>query len=184
METFTEWFDFIGAVGTLLGLVGIAIYAPALFVDRGRFFRNVRRIVARFRFLAGFVLSLSALLATLVYSQFIGYAPCELCWLQRIALYPQVVVFGVALIQRELREYFVPLILSLAGVLFALIHIYIQVTDDLVFCAPGEVACSTVYVTEFGFITLPVMALILFVLLGLIALGGLLERRAGSGRDR
>ncbi|MEX0930145.1 MAG: disulfide bond formation protein B [Candidatus Paceibacterota bacterium] len=177
MTTFTTWFDLVGGVATLAGMAMVIGFLAVLFVPRMPGARAIREAIHRYHVLAGFLLSTMAMVATLVYSEVIGFVPCEFCWLQRIALYPLSVIFGVALIRKELTEYLVPLVLSLIGMILAAIHIGIQLSEDSIFCVPGTVTCSTIYVTEFGFITLPVMALTVFSLLALVSVHGLLWSR-------
>ena len=76
--------------------------------------------------------SLIAVLGSLYYSEIVGYIPCELCWIQRIFMYPLVIIFGVALIKRNI----------------------LKNADN--FC--GEVPCNLQYINYFGFITIPFLA--------------------------
>ena len=49
---------------------------------------------------------LVATLATagsLYFSEVAGFAPCTLCWYQRIAMYPLVVILGAAIVKRQGR---------------------------------------------------------------------------------
>jgi hypothetical protein len=39
----------------------------------------------------------SAVVGSLVYSQIVGFPPCDLCWWQRIFMYPQVIILFVAM---------------------------------------------------------------------------------------
>ena len=71
-------------------------------------FRPVRRAAGGFGLdrswrWPAFVLAAAATAGSLVFSEVIGYEPCELCWYQRITMYPMVVIFGVDLLGGESR---------------------------------------------------------------------------------
>ena len=51
--------------------------------------------------LAGLVVSLTAVIGSLFYSEIVGYTPCVLCWWQRVFLYPQVILFALALWKKD-----------------------------------------------------------------------------------
>lgn len=114
-----------------------------------------------------FIISLAATAGSLFYSEVAGYEPCALCWYQRIFMFPQVLLFGVALWKnrRSVADY--SLGLSLFGGIIALYHSYIQFTNNTTFFCPvgGSVSCAKRYVFEFGYITIPVMTLTAFLLL-------------------
>ena len=44
---------------------------------------------------------LVAMLGSLYYSEVAGFMPCEYCWYQRIAMYPLVVILGIAIVRRD-----------------------------------------------------------------------------------
>lgn len=126
-----------------------------------------------------FMLALAGSALTLFYSEIVGYPPCSLCWLQRIFLYPQVILLGLALWwqDRGIGRYLVWL--SLLGVLVALYHYYYQMTGGQGLACLGDGAtsgCARRYVYEFGFMTMPLMSAIVFA-----ALAGLAKL---SYRDR
>ncbi|MEK7067519.1 MAG: disulfide bond formation protein B, partial [Patescibacteria group bacterium] len=43
-----------------------------------------------------FIIALLATLGSLFYSEVAGFEPCKLCWYQRIFMYPQVLLWGIA----------------------------------------------------------------------------------------
>lgn len=114
--------------------------------------------------------ALIALLGSLFYSEILGYVPCELCWAQRIFMYPLVIIYGVALIKRNSIIALPGLILSGIGMLISVYHYAIQKLPSL-HDAGGSctiVPCNLQYVNYFGFMTIPFLAglafLIIFVL--------------------
>ncbi len=110
---------------------------------------------------------------TLVYSEYFGFIPCSLCWLQRIALYPQALF--AALAYRTKEDVFFPLY-SIALALFCLAvaiyqYIYQMVPQELrdgglVPClADGTADCATKIIDAYGFVTFPLLSAITFAFL-------------------
>ena len=113
----------------------------------------------------------TALIATagsLYFSEIRGYIPCDLCWIQRIFMYPLVIIVGVAFVQKNVRIAVTSLIISAIGGMISLYHYGIQKLAFLSDSAPscGQVPCTGQYINYLGFITIPFLALIAF---GLIA---------------
>lgn len=116
----------------------------------------------------GFIVSLSAVIASLLYSDVIGFEPCTLCWVQRIFIYPQAILFGMALWRKERVIVDYSLALSIVGGLIAAYHYYGQMfnTSALPCKAAGGVSpCAIRFFVEFGYITIPMMSLTTFMLL-------------------
>lgn len=100
---------------------------------------------------------------SLYYSEVAHFPPCPLCWYQRIAIYPLTVILLVAAVRRDLssRWYVLPQLVIGAGI--AAYHTQLQAFPDhgSPFCPTTE-PCTTRYVWEFGFVSLPFMALAAF----------------------
>lgn len=110
--------------------------------------------------LFSFILSLTAVLGSLYFSEILGYAPCKLCWIQRIFIYPLVFIFLIALIKKDhnIWHYVIPL--NILGIIFAIYHYYTQVFSIETFCAINSIVdCSTKYFIDFGYINIPMMSL-------------------------
>jgi len=118
----------------------------------------------------GFIISLSASMFSLVYSEIIGFAPCSLCWYQRIFTFPAVFIFGAAIWtkDRKVTKYVLPLLS---------VGLFISVYQNFVYyfggdaanlpCDASGISCYQQLVSEFGgYISIPMLALTTF--LGLI----------------
>src|SRR3989304_345409 len=57
---------------------------------------------------------------SLYYSEVAGSPPCEYCWYQRIAMYPLVVILGVAMLRRDRGGHRYVLPLAIPGRLISL----------------------------------------------------------------
>ena len=104
---------------------------------------------------------------SLYFSEVAHFVPCTLCWYQRIAMYPLVVILLIASIRRDhaIRYYVVPL--ASIGALISLYHYFIEWFPDAEtgICST-TVPCSLQWFDAvFGFISLPFMALCGFALI-------------------
>jgi disulfide bond formation protein DsbB len=160
---------------SILAIVG-AVLAVILFIllfSRNNSLLGARRLITKHALLLAFLVSLSAVFGATLFSNVVGFAPCDLCWYQRIALYPQAVIFGVALLKKNYSAFSLLLPLSFIGVGIALYHSLIQWgVGQISFlpCTAVGAECSKVFFTEFGFVTIPFMSLTAFLLLIAISL--------------
>jgi disulfide bond formation protein DsbB len=113
----------------------------------------------------GFLVALVATLGSLYFSEIAEFAPCKLCWYQRIAMYPLAVLLLVAAIRKEylIRWYVLPI--SLIGLGISAYHYLIEWRPDLDSgtCDLFGPSCTDVWFKEFGFITLAFMAAVGFL---------------------
>jgi len=108
---------------------------------------------------------LTALISTggsLIYSEVIGYEPCKLCWFQRILMYPQVITLGLALWHKNRAVIDQSIVLSLIGGVIAAYHYLSQIA--VIEVAPCSaigyaVNCTKIFTMNYGYITIPMMAL-------------------------
>lgn len=110
---------------------------------------------------------------SLFYSEIMGYIPCELCWYQRIIMYPLVFIYGIAAIKKEINIALPGLFMSGIGILVSTYHYLIQKVSafqELGGSCTGGVPCNAVYVNYFGFITIPFLALIAFMVIFIVHL--------------
>jgi len=120
-----------------------------------------------------FTAVLIATLGSLTYSEIIGYEPCKLCWIQRILMYPQVLILGLAVWgqhkgNRALID--VSLIMSLIGAMVAFYHYLMQlgiIPEGSCAAVGYSVSCAERFVMEFGYLTIPMMALSAFLFIAL-----------------
>ncbi|MGG1632283.1 disulfide oxidoreductase [Rossellomorea sp. NRS-1567] len=111
--------------------------------------------------------SLVASLGSLYFSEIMKYEPCELCWYQRILMYPMVILLGVAYVRKDFQAALYSTILSGIGILVSLYHYSLQKVSFLSESAPacGRVPCTGEYINMFGFITIPFLALTGFIII-------------------
>ncbi len=117
---------------------------------------------------AAFTFSLLATAGSLFLSEFLHWIPCVLCWYQRIFLYPLVIIFGVAIVKEITNLEYLVFPMALLGGCVALYHSLLQykiIPENLGPCVAGA-SCTTPYHFGLEFITIPLLSLITFTIIG------------------
>lgn len=116
---------------------------------------------------AACALALMATLGSLFFSEVMAVPVCKLCWFQRIALYPLVVILAFGLFPYD------PRMLRIAGVfvaagwligLFQLLVIAGVIPESIQPCVQG-IPCSDTHVDLFGFLNIPTLSFLTFTLI-------------------
>ncbi len=118
------------------------------------------------------VIALVATVGSLFFSEVMGLPPCVLCWYQRIAMYPLVVIIGSGVVMQDSRMKYYALPLCLSGLVISIYHnllYYGIVSESIIPCTAG-ISCTSRQIEWLGFITIPLMALAAFVSLGVCLL--------------
>ncbi|CAN5833006.1 disulfide oxidoreductase [soil metagenome] len=118
---------------------------------------------------AAWFVALVATVGSLFFSEVMQLPPCVLCWYQRIAMYPLVLIIGAGIVMRDRRVKFYALPIALAGLAIAVYHnllYYGLIPDSITPCTQG-ISCTSVQIEWLGFITIPLMSLTAFVLVSL-----------------
>jgi disulfide bond formation protein DsbB len=132
--------------------------------------RTVAEFVGRHAIALGLLMVVGAILGSLYYSEVAGFLPCELCWWQRVAIYPQFILFLTALKFKARSVFAYSWRLSLLAAIVALYQIYAQSGGkSLLGCTATGGACLKVYVLAYGYITIPVMGFTIAAYLLLLA---------------
>ncbi|MHB1316580.1 MAG: disulfide bond formation protein B [Minisyncoccota bacterium] len=137
-----------------------------LYVTQSKFKEGTSVFVKKYIDELIFLFSFTAFAGSLVYSNIIGFPPCELCWVQRIFIYPQVAIAFVSMWRKEKLAVYYALPLSIIGSVVALYHSFVLWGGGSILpCTAEGGACAKAYVMEYGYITIPVMSLTLFLYL-------------------
>src|SRR3989344_8490748 len=108
-----------------------------------------------------FAQALVAMLGSLFFSEVKLLPPCLLCWYQRIAMYPLVVVAAVGILRDDRKAYQYGLPLSVVGMGFAIYHnllYYAILPESAAPCRLG-ISCTTKTIAWFGFLPIPLLSL-------------------------
>src|SRR5215472_14692534 len=124
---------------------------------------------------AAFVVAALATGGSLFFSEIAGFVPCDLCWFQRICMYPLSILTLFAASHNDHRVTRYLLVFPVVGSCVSVYHLLIenQVISEPSSCRIGGAGCAVKWVNEFGYVTIPTMALTGFLLLiGFLALAG------------
>jgi disulfide bond formation protein DsbB len=111
-------------------------------------------------------------LGSLYYSEHAGFVPCELCWYQRIVMYPLVIVLGVAALRRDRWVWITAFVFVVVGAPLSLYHWLVErvpAFEESSSCS-AVAPCSTPWFEKLGFVTLAWMAMSAFLLIGVLML--------------
>lgn len=108
--------------------------------------------------------SLVAMLGSLYFSEIANYPPCVLCWYQRIAMYPLVVILAFAIYTKNKVLLLPSLVLAGIGWVIAVYHnlLYYEIIPEAVAPCTAGISCTTEYIEWFGFVTIPLLAFLGF----------------------
>jgi disulfide bond formation protein DsbB len=161
----------LGVVGQVLGGLLILVALAAAAGARGPL-QALRSALWGYELWAAFVVAAIATGGSLFLSEIAHFVPCELCWFQRICMYPLSIVTLLAALAGDHRvaRYLLPLPVVGAGV-----SVYHLLVENHVVATPAAcqigAGCAVKWINEFGYMTIPTLALTAFVLLtGFLAL--------------
>ncbi len=118
------------------------------------------------------IIALVSMVGSLFFSEVMDLPPCVLCWYQRIAMYPLVLIVGIGIINRDSRMKSYALPLCLIGLAISFYHnllYYGFIADSIIPCKEG-ISCTSRQIEWLGFITIPLMALTAFAAIALCLL--------------
>ena len=114
---------------------------------------------------AAWLVAALATLGALFMSEIMGFAPCVLCWYQRIFMFPLVFVLALGLFPFDPKVVRYALPLAVAGLLVAVFHLLLTagyLPESMTPCRQG-IPCSTVQIEWFGFVTIPLLSALAFL---------------------
>ncbi len=172
--------NFLVALGTIGLQVGAVLLLVLFFLRKNPVFAPLAEFTGKWGLVIGFLLTLASTVMSLVYSEIYGIVPCSLCWLQRVFIYSQVVVFGVALFLKDMRAAWYSIWLSVFGAVVSLYQHYMQISEvGGLPCPVSGGDCGKRFIYEFDYITFPLVAFSAFAFLIVLMLFVLAkERRA------
>ncbi len=114
-----------------------------------------------------FTQALSATVGSLFFSEVLLFPPCVLCWYQRIAMYPLVVILAIGIYSRDKHVIRYALPLSIVGLLIAFYHnlLYYHILPESAAPCILGVSCTTKQIEWLGFITIPFLSFIAFAII-------------------
>lgn len=172
VDTVTTFFALLAVLGIvfLLIVAGLGLFATATG-GASPSLREYRDSLGSLGLLLGFAVALTCTLGSLYLSEVAKFPPCELCWFQRIAMYPLTVIMGVAALRRDYKVAFYSVPIAVVGLGISIYHYLVErFPDDVGFACNTEVPCSTVWVWKFHFLSIPAMAGVGFLLVSTLSM--------------
>ena len=116
-------------------------------------------------------------LGSLFFSYVMEFAPCVLCWYQRIFLFPLVIILarGLFPFDKNVMKFALPL--AIIGWLTAIYHNLLFsgiIPEKIQPCSKG-VSCTEEYIDLFGFLSIPMLSLLSFTIITALLI--VLQRR-------
>lgn len=166
-RTVTLTFATLAVVAQVLVVFGLVLWVGGRFSPPvARLRDRVRAAVGPWALTSAALVALVASAGSLYLSEVANFPPCRLCWFQRIAMYPLVVLLGMAAVRRDrgIRPYAVAL--AVLGGLVSIWHMLVERNPSLegTSCDPLN-PCSIIWVEHAGYLTIPTMALSGFALI-------------------
>jgi disulfide bond formation protein DsbB len=149
----------------VLGIVALIALSSLFFAPARRALIELRETLLGGELWAAWAFALVSTLGSLYFSQVANFVPCELCWFQRIAMYPLTIVLLVSALRGDARvgvQY--GFLFPIIGILISTYHIYIEQNPSAApkACTVGGASCVTKWIDKFGYITIPVLAITAF----------------------
>ncbi len=119
---------------------------------------------------AAWAVAFAATLGSLYFSEIRGFAPCILCWYQRIAIYPLVFIIGAGILKGDKKVYHYVLPLSVIGLGISVFHnlLYWRIIPEALAPCVAGVSCTTRFIQYFGFVTIPFLSFSAFALITIL----------------
>lgn len=169
--------DVVSTVALFYALLAVAanvfvIGLMALWLARGRsstasrWLDVIRSAIEPISLIGAFVVAALAMGGSLYFSEVAHFEPCKLCWYQRIAMYPLVVILGIAARHGDVRvrRYAAPL--AVIGAVLSTYHYTLELFPSLDSGVCSAITpCTVIWFRQLGFVTMPYLALSAFLLI-------------------
>jgi len=122
-----------------------------------------------------------AMVGSLYFSESVGFAPCKLCWYQRIAMYSIAIISFVAALRNDKNIARYTIVLAPLGLIVSTYHYLLEwfPTLETNVCSL-DVPCTAVWFRELGFVTLCFMAGCAFITVIAVSLAIMREETIDS----
>jgi len=140
------------------------------------FIKTTMKYVDKNLVFLAFVVALGSTLASMVLSEIVELPPCDLCWYQRIFMFPLPFTLGAAVLTRDKHAWTYSLPIAIVGAALSFYHSLLQwgiITEEATSCSLNGPSCGDPEILWLGFLTIPFGAF-----LGFAAICILLIRQA------
>ena len=127
------------------------------------------------------MITTGAMVGSLYFSEKVGFAPCKLCWYQRIAMFSIAIISFVAALRNDKNIARYTIVLAPLGLIVSTYHYLLEwfPTLETNVCSL-DVPCTAVWFRELGFVTLCFMAGCAFITVIAVSLAIIREQKIDS----
>lgn len=174
-----QLFSAILALATLAG--GIGTFAALVFENRMTWTSAWLTQVRASGLWIICMVTTGSMLGSLYFSEIVGFAPCKLCWYQRIAMYSIAIISFVAALRNDKNIVRYTIVLAPIGLIVSTYHYLLEwyPTLETNVCSL-DVPCTAVWFRELGFVTLCFMAGCAFITVIAVSLAIMREETIDS----
>jgi disulfide bond formation protein DsbB len=180
----TNFFLVLTLVADAVVVAAVVLGIVAIVSGRARdAWFAVARFVGPQALLVAWIVAIVTTLGSLYYSLHVGFVPCELCWYQRIVMYPLVIVLGVGWLRRDPKAWITAAPFVVVGAPLSLYHWLVERVPSFAEGSSCSVVapCTAPYFEKLGFVTLAWMCMSSFLLIGtMLALSVAAQRAQGA----
>lgn len=112
---------------------------------------------------AQFLIAAASVFGSLFFSEIMRLPPCNLCWYQRIFIYPVAIIIlsGFFINSKDTNKFILPF--TVMGLVFSIYHnlIYYKIISVIIPCNESA-PCTAQQLNYLGFITIPLLSLVAF----------------------
>ncbi len=123
---------------------------------------QIKKFLKEYSAYIAWIIAFTAMLGSLYFSNIRGFAPCVLCWYQRIVLYPLVLIIPIGIMKKDkhIASYVLPL--TIIGIGISIYHnlLYYNILPESAGPCLTGVSCTTKFIEYFGFLTIPLLSLL------------------------
>lgn len=154
-------FNTLIASGIVALQAGIVFLCIIFFIHNDPALTRLKEWITQKAHLIIAIVFIGSAVGSFVYEYGYGYAPCLLCWYQRIAIFGVAILSCTAKVQKSALLQKQLFLFIGAGSAIAIFHNIIDIfpSSGVDVCGAGGVSCLIRYVYEFGYITIPMMSL-------------------------
>lgn len=166
-------FGLVVVLGQILLVLLIFLYILVKLNKKNKALQKLWNFLSENSLAFSFLISASAVVGSMFLSQIAKIPPCDLCWYQRIFMFPLPIISGIAVFKDDygIKKYVIPL--ASIGLVIAIYHYLLQKLPSLPLpCTNSIISCTDKQLELFGYLTIPLMsatafALVLFLMLAM-----------------
>ncbi|HVZ66991.1 MAG TPA: disulfide oxidoreductase [Patescibacteria group bacterium] len=157
-------------LGEVILVALILVLGAHLVFKKNKFLKKIISFFSENALIFAFFVALAAMTGSLFFSEVAKFVPCKLCWYQRICMYPQVLILGIAALKNDfsIKRYILPL--SIVGIIISTYHYILQMSPLPLPCTDEIASCAAKQAAFFGYMTIPLMAWTAFAMIILLML--------------